>query len=155
MTQSRHSDPGWRSDMSDEFVPVTGGCLCQAVRYEADVNLVARFLMERFIRGGVSFESEPVRVENNILYFVDPNVKGAQFTPSLKLLSIDIECSMALDLYSIALYGNDIACVLMVDPEMTGREKGYRSFPSEKELGAVFPVSRIVRLLSSIKSISW
>jgi hypothetical protein len=25
--------------MSDEFVPVTGGCLCQAVRYEAHANL--------------------------------------------------------------------------------------------------------------------
>ena len=37
--------------------------------YEADVNLVARFLMERFIKGGVLFKSEPVYEKNNTLYF--------------------------------------------------------------------------------------
>jgi len=62
--------------------------------YEADVNLAARFLMERFIKGGVSFESKPVNVENDTLYFIDPKVQGSNFTPALKLLSIDIECSM-------------------------------------------------------------
>ena len=29
--------------MSDKFVPVTGGCLCQAVQYEADANLSEAF----------------------------------------------------------------------------------------------------------------
>ena len=29
--------------MSDKFVAVTGGCLCQAVRYEADANLCEAF----------------------------------------------------------------------------------------------------------------
>ena len=29
--------------MSDEFVPVTGGCLCRAVRYEVDANLGEAF----------------------------------------------------------------------------------------------------------------
>lgn len=29
--------------MSEKFVPVTGGCLCQAVRYEADANLSEAF----------------------------------------------------------------------------------------------------------------
>ena len=29
--------------MSEEFFPVTGGCLCEAVRYKADVNLGEAF----------------------------------------------------------------------------------------------------------------
>jgi len=29
--------------MNEKFVPVTGGCLCQAVRYEADANLLEAF----------------------------------------------------------------------------------------------------------------
>jgi DNA polymerase-2 len=62
--------------------------------FEGDVNLVARFLMERFIKGAVSFNSDPIRTENNTLYFVDPAVKPSDYLPSLKLLSIDIECSM-------------------------------------------------------------
>ena len=33
--------------MSDEFVPVTGGCFCEAVRYEAEVNLSEAFYCHR------------------------------------------------------------------------------------------------------------
>ena len=106
--------------------------------YEADVNLVSRFLMERFIKGGVSFESEPVHVKNDILYFVDSKVKGSEFTPALKLLSIDIECSLELDLYSIALYGKDIDLVLMMNSEQKSGVKEYQSFCSEQELLSSF-----------------
>jgi len=35
--------------------------------------------------------------------------------PGLKLLSIDIECSIGMDLYSIAIFGKDLATVLMLD----------------------------------------
>jgi DNA polymerase-2 len=106
--------------------------------YEADVNLVARFLMERFIKGGVSFESKPVKEENNTLYFSDPKVKGSNFIPDLKLLSIDIECSLDMDLYSIAIYGNDLETVLMVDPDHSDKTKAYQSFRTEQDLLAAF-----------------
>jgi len=104
--------------------------------YEADVSPVPRLLMERFIRGGVAFEGQPVRKKNNILYFSDPKVRPSDFTPELKLLSIDIECSMKWDLYSIALYGDVIELVMMVDPDHESgvNRKGYQSFKSEQEL---------------------
>ena len=69
---------------SAELTRVRRNCESRDIpTYEADVNLVARFLMERFIKGGVSFESEPAHVENDILYFIDPKVTGSDFTPVL------------------------------------------------------------------------
>jgi len=102
--------------------------------YEADINLAARFLMERFIKGGVCFESKPAKIANDTVYFIDPQVKGSDFTPGLKLLSIDIECSMKMDLYSIALFGNNLAIVLMVDPDHPDNTGAYRGFRNEREL---------------------
>ena len=104
--------------------------------YESDVNLVARFLMERFIKGAVVFKSDPVRTETNTLYFVDPIVRSSDYLHSLKLLSIDIECSMDMDLYSIALFGTDLEVVLMVDdaPGEHANTDTYQHFNSEKDL---------------------
>jgi DNA polymerase-2 len=121
--------------------------------YEADVNLVARFLMERFIKGGVSFESKPVNVESDTVYFIDPKVKGSKFTPVLKLLSIDIECSLEMDLYSISIYGKNLETVLMVDPDQRDKVKEYQSFRNEQELLRAF--FRIVREYDPDAYIGW
>jgi DNA polymerase-2 len=102
--------------------------------YEADVPLAARFLMERFVKGGVCFESDPVREANNTLYFVDPKVKSSNFTPELRLLSIDIECSLELDLYSIAVYGDNLNTVLVVDPKSENEKGAYQPYSTEREL---------------------
>ena len=101
------------------FNRARNACESRHIRtYEADVNPVVRYLMEHFIQGSVMFDTEPVNEKNNILYFVDPTVKSSDFTPPLKPLSIDIECSLRLDLYSIALFGADIERVLMLDPSL-------------------------------------
>jgi DNA polymerase-2 len=121
--------------------------------YEADVNLVARFLMERFIKGGVTFESNPVNVENNTVYFIDPKVKSSNFTPKLKLLSIDIECSMEMDLYSIAINGKNLATVLVVDPDHRDKTRAYHSFRNEQEL--LYAFFRIVREYDPDAFIGW
>ena len=111
--------------------------------YEADINLVARYLMERFIKGSVSFESQPAEIKDDTLYFIDPQVAGCDFTPMLKPLSIDIECSMEMDLYSIAMFGENLATVLMVDPGRKDMTSTYQSFRNERDLMSAF--FRIVR----------
>ena len=108
--------------------------------YEADVNPLARFLMEHFIQGSVSFESEPVDRKDNCLYFIDPKVKPSDFTPQLRTLSVDIECSMKSDLYSIALFGHGLERVLMIDSstENGTKTKEYQSFRNERGLLEAF-----------------
>ena len=125
------------------------------VTYEADINPVARFLMEHFIHGGVHFESEPINEKDNILYFVDPVVTPSDFTPSMKLLSVDIECSMGSGLYSIALFGSDIKLVLMLDPNLKNwtDTRDYRSFRSERALLEEF--FRIIREYDPDAFIGW
>ena len=123
------------------------------VTYEADVNLAARFLMERFIKGSVSFESEPVKIANDTVYFIDPNVEGCDFTPALRPLSIDIECSMEMDLYSIAIVGENLTTVLMVDPDYTDEKSAYQGFRNEQELLSAF--FRIVRECDPDVFIGW
>ena len=108
--------------------------------YEADVNPIARFLMEHFIQGNVSFESEPVETKNNCLYFINPKLKPSDFTPQLRTLSVDIECSMKSDLYSIALFGQGLERVLMIDSSTKNgtKTKEYRSFRNERDLLEAF-----------------
>ena len=106
--------------------------------YEADVNTAARYLMERFVKGAVCFHTEPGETTGDTLYFIDPAIRPSEFTPALKLLSIDIECSLETDLYSIAVYGKDLQAVLMIDPDGTGRRDDYRAFRSEPHLLSAF-----------------
>lgn len=106
--------------------------------YEADVSLPARFLMEHFIKGGIRFESGPSRTQKGCLFFVDPKIRPSDYTPELKTLSIDIECSMKSDLYSIALYGKEIQEVLVLDPNKQNERMDYSGFPDERSLLKAF-----------------
>ena len=56
----------------------------------------------------------------------------------MRPLSIDIECSMEMDLYSIAVYGKDLSTVLMVDPDTPLNVGAYRGFRSERDLLSAF-----------------
>lgn len=69
--------------------------------YEADVNPVNRYLMERFIHSAIEVEGDAF-LDNGVKTFVNPKVQKTQFYPNLTSLSVDIETSMKSDLYSIA-----------------------------------------------------
>jgi DNA polymerase-2 len=82
--------------------------------FEADLKPANRFLMERFINGGLSLHGV-AHSDGGVLRFLDPQVRAADVTPSLKTLSLDIETD-GWDgaLFSIAFAGCGLERVLPV-----------------------------------------
>lgn len=71
---------------------------------ESDLRLQERFLMERFIYAGVEFVGTP-RPRAGHTEYTQVQVRPCDYLPDLMVLSLDIECSMKGELYSIGLYG--------------------------------------------------
>ncbi len=82
--------------------------------YEADIRPTDRYLMERFITAGLTVRGDSYE-DNGIRVYKDPSVSPAEYEPSLKVISLDIETSYTEEiLYSIALYGDGFRKVFMV-----------------------------------------
>lgn len=89
--------------------------------WEADVRPPERYLMERFITASASIEG---KVINNLA--LNPKLRANNYRPKLKIVSLDIETNFKADeLYSIAVFNEDIQKVFMVDA-------GSKSSPSDK-----------------------
>ncbi|MFT5083344.1 MAG: DNA polymerase-2, partial [Lentisphaeria bacterium] len=70
---------------------------------EADIQPADRFLMERFITGGVRLHGKALE-SGAYLEFRNPSIKPSDFVPALKVVSLDIETSMQGEvLFSIAI----------------------------------------------------
>ena len=90
--------------------------------YEDDIRPDERFLMERFITGQVAFMGEPNQVNTpNASFTRYQHVKCKRCdnnallsTSLLTTVSLDIECSMQGELYSIGLYSDTVKTVLMI-----------------------------------------
>ncbi|MEH6606139.1 MAG: DNA polymerase II, partial [Pseudomonadales bacterium] len=81
---------------------------------EADIKPSDRFLMERFITGGVKLVG-PVQTGACHIEFSEPRLQRSDYLPTLKVLSLDIETAIdSPTLYSIGLYTDNEQCVLMV-----------------------------------------
>lgn len=76
---------------------------------EADINPADRYLMERFIAGGVQLRGVQ-KSRRGFLEFHNPALRTAQVRPALKVASIDIETAIdELQLYSIGVHASDAA----------------------------------------------
>ncbi|MCW8194424.1 DNA polymerase II [Proteobacteria bacterium 005FR1] len=82
--------------------------------WEADVRPPERFLMERFVTGGVTIDGSAQKPG----FFRNPRLLAADYRPRLKLVSLDIETSMdARQLFSIGVFGEGVRRVFMVEGE--------------------------------------
>lgn len=78
-------------------------------QFESDINPVERYLMERFVAGGFEVNG-PSTIHNNTLHFHNPVIRGCEVSPSLRVLSFDIETNAETGLiYSIAGSGSSDA----------------------------------------------
>ncbi|MBA6289932.1 DNA polymerase II [Colwellia sp. MB3u-4] len=100
--------------------------------YEDDIRPDDRFLMERFITADITFAGQPVNVTSadNQTYQRFEQVKckridkAQQTDIALSSVSLDIECSMSGELYSIGLYSEHCQQVLMIaNAEEIAREQ--------------------------------
>ncbi|OLQ88142.1 DNA polymerase II [Vibrio panuliri] len=87
------------------------------VPYEEDIRLADRYLMERFIQGSIEFVGQS---SSQLGYHkvVNAKCRKSNYTPSLKVVSLDLECSEKGILYSIGLDSPMDSRVIMIgDPQ--------------------------------------
>jgi len=80
---------------------------------EDDIRLADRYLMERFIKGSVEFTGI-TQSRNGFQRVTQVKCRQGDYTPSLKVVSLDIECSEKGILYSIGLDSPMDSRVIMI-----------------------------------------
>ncbi|WP_281630101.1 DNA polymerase II [Vibrio sp. St2] len=80
---------------------------------EDDIRLADRYLMERFVQGSVEFAGHPQR-RKDYTRFSSVKCRQGHYTPQLKVVSLDIECSEKGVLYSIGLDSPMDSRVIMI-----------------------------------------
>ncbi len=112
--------------------------------YEDDFRPDERYLMERFITGNLSFlgqEKSNASLPTTKKYseFTQVKCKSLAYTEKesqidLSMISIDLECSMKGELYSIGLYSNTHQCVFMIGEPEDSEQTYIQWVASEAEL---------------------
>jgi len=126
--------------------------------YEDDFRPDERFLMERFITSGIEFitqtnlqEAEQLNLKyknNNFPTFKSDKCRATSKSQlidniALTMVSLDIECSMDGELFSIGLQshkmtdGKAIKCILMIGDENSISAQAYNSKLNEQEAAEI------------------
>ncbi|WP_087016046.1 DNA polymerase II [Thaumasiovibrio subtropicus] len=107
--------------------------LAEIVCFETDIRLADRFLMERFICGGITFTGHP-RQQKDFMLVHGAKAKAADYQPTLSVVSLDIECSEKGVLYSVGLDGDGESVVYMVGEPQPDAPDFIEWVPHEKAL---------------------
>ncbi|MGI9896797.1 DNA polymerase II [Vibrio natriegens] len=87
------------------------------ITYEGDIRLADRYLMERFIRGGIEFTGNQ-QTYSGYQRIQHAKCRSGDYEPKLQVVSLDIECSEKGILYSIGLDSPMDSRVIMIgEPE--------------------------------------
>ncbi|MCE9678268.1 DNA polymerase II [Shewanella sp. AS1] len=100
--------------------------------YESDIRPEQRYLIERFIALDVEFVGQQT-CQQGIHLLTAERARKANIDLELSVVSLDFECAMSGELYSVALYGRDnagepIERVLMIgkgESEEQGKENNH------------------------------
>ncbi len=108
--------------------------------YEANIRLEERYLMERFVYGGVEFMGQQSSFSDQTKKKFDDyhevKIKSSDYVPDLKIVSLDIECSEKGELYSIGFYsgkkqqGNHrtFKRVIMIQPDPLTKQQSATDY---------------------------
>lgn len=102
--------------------------------FEVDIRPTERYLTERFITAGVTIQPRNQSSSSDTL--IDPLIKSCDYTPKLRLMSLDIETAYdSQQLYSIAFICGSHPHVLMLDEDnQLNNTDTIETVNSEKDL---------------------
>lgn len=99
---------------------------------EADIKPVERYLMERFVTGGLSVSGVAVE-RDGVLHFQNPKIVASDYRPDLTVLSVDIETSgLSGPLFSIAGASETEARVFVVGAEPNTEVPSHVTFHEDE-----------------------
>ncbi len=122
--------------------------------HEADVRFAMRYLIDRGIRGSLAIHGDGREEPGLGVVFDDPDVAPADWTPQLRVLSLDIETDPAgRRLLAVGLHGCGASEVLLLTPAGWSCPENALPFASERDLLAGF--ARRVRELDPDVLTGW